>query len=57
MYWAVESALPAAGAVQLSEAAATCGASPAQTLARVIVPAIRGFRVDPDHVQVFPQNP
>lgn len=42
MYWAVESSLLAAGAVQLSEAAATCGASPAQTLVRVILPAIRG---------------
>ncbi|MEV0588452.1 ABC transporter permease subunit [Nonomuraea sp. NPDC050310] len=42
MYWAVESALLAAGAVQLSEAAATCGATPGQTLARVILPAVRG---------------
>lgn len=42
MYWAVESSLVAAGAVQLSEAASTCGASPAQTLVRVILPAIRG---------------
>ncbi|GAA3470319.1 ABC transporter permease [Nonomuraea roseola] len=42
MYWAVESALLAAGAVQLSEAAATCGANPAQTLTRVVLPAIKG---------------
>ncbi|WP_327090458.1 ABC transporter permease subunit [Nonomuraea sp. NBC_01738] len=42
MYRAVESSLLAAGAVQLSEAAATCGAGPMQTLVKVIVPAIRG---------------
>lgn len=41
MYRAVESSLLAAGAVQLSEAAATCGANPAQTLVRVIFPVIR----------------
>ncbi|MEV8632630.1 ABC transporter permease subunit [Streptosporangium sp. NPDC051023] len=42
MYWAVEGSLIAAGAVRLSEAAATCGAGPVQTLVRVIFPAIRG---------------
>ncbi|MEU8323352.1 ABC transporter permease subunit [Nonomuraea sp. NPDC048881] len=42
MYRAVESSLLAAGAVQLSEAAATCGAGPARTLVGVILPAIRG---------------
>ncbi|NUR82632.1 MAG: ABC transporter permease subunit [Nonomuraea sp.] len=41
MYRAVESSLLAAGAVQLHEAAATCGANSAQTLVRVIFPVIR----------------
>ncbi|MFC9969835.1 ABC transporter permease [Spirillospora sp. NPDC127200] len=42
LYWAVENSLLAAGAARLSEAAATCGAHPMTTLARVVLPAIRG---------------
>lgn len=42
LYWAVQNALLAAGAAQLAEAAATCGAHPMRTLVRVILPAISG---------------
>ncbi len=40
MYWAVDAAMSAAGIERLAEAAEACGASPAQTIRRVIVPNI-----------------
>lgn len=40
MYWAVDAAMAAAGIERLSEAAETCGATPAQVIRRVIVPNI-----------------
>jgi putative spermidine/putrescine transport system permease protein len=41
VYWAVDGAMSAAGIDRLSEAAAVCGASRAQTVIRVVVPSIR----------------
>jgi putative spermidine/putrescine transport system permease protein len=41
VYWAVDGAMAAAGVERLSQAAAACGASRAQTLLRVILPNIR----------------
>ena len=41
VYWAIDGAMAAAGIERLNQAAATCGASRAQTIWRVIVPNIR----------------
>jgi ABC-type spermidine/putrescine transport system permease subunit II len=41
VYWTVDASMAAANVRQLTEAAATCGSSPAQTIVRVILPAIR----------------
>jgi putative spermidine/putrescine transport system permease protein len=41
VYWAVDGAMAAAGVDRLNEAAAMCGASRRQTIARVVVPSIR----------------
>ncbi len=42
LYWAVDGAMAAADAVVLSEAAETCGATPLQTIVRVVLPNIAG---------------
>ena len=41
VYWAIDGAMVAAGVERLAEAAATCGASRAQTIWRVVLPNIR----------------
>jgi len=41
VYWALDSAMAAAGVRRLAEAAAACGASPVQTIRRVVLPSIR----------------
>ncbi|MFZ5852971.1 MAG: ABC transporter permease [Chloroflexota bacterium] len=41
LYWAVDGAMAAAGIERLSEAAETCGASPAQIIRRVVLPNIK----------------
>ncbi len=41
LYWAVDGAMAAAGIERLSEAAETCGASPAQILRRIVLPNIK----------------
>ena len=40
VYWAVDGAMAAAGIERLSETAAACGASPVQTIVRVVLPNI-----------------
>jgi putative spermidine/putrescine transport system permease protein len=40
LYWAVDGAMAAADVVKLNEAAATCGATPLQTLRHVVAPNI-----------------
>jgi putative spermidine/putrescine transport system permease protein len=41
VYWAVDGAMAAAGIERLSQAAETCGATPAQIIRRVVLPNIR----------------
>lgn len=42
VYWTIDGSMAAADVTRLTEAAASCGASQAQTLRRVVLPSIKG---------------